>query len=510
MNDQNDLNFQRDNSEPESTASDSTAAARHEQYNDTAEASRNEVIISAEVENSTEFVNSVEVVNSTVEAQRHDTVPLPRDDDSTLVLPELPLIKSDSQSPTPLSPTARTADTSVNQSAMAPLPQLPPLPQPDVSGGTHAGKGANRSRERTPWAAIVATAAATALVAGSLGALITGQIVGQQPASAGNPAQQAQQATPATSPSDWSSVAQKVEPSVVAIQVVDGESRGSQGSGVVWDDQGHIVTNNHVIHGASPDGVVVIVGNNTYAASIVGGDAATDIAVLKLERVPDGLTPIQHGNSDSLVVGQEVAAIGNPLGLSGSVTTGIVSALDRPIATGGSSTKPVITNAIQTSAPLNPGNSGGALVDRNGALIGINSAIASVNGADSGKQSGNIGIGFAIPVSLTENIASQLIENGKVSHAFLGTATVDGAVQVDGEQRLGAEVKTVVQDGPSEHAGLEVGDVIVTLDGHEILGSQHLVGTVRTLKVDQQVTMQVVREGKRIDLEVTLGTAPDL
>lgn len=506
MNEQNDFNFQRGNSELESAAPDSAAAAQHEKNNDTAEASRNEVVNSAEVVNSSEFVNGTEVVNSTVEAQRHDTVPLPRDDDNPRALPELPLIESVSQGSKPHSP----ADTSVDPSPLAPLPQLPPLPQFGVPDGTQQGKDAGRSRQRTPWAAIVATAAATALVAGSLASLITGQIVGQQPASAGNPAQQAQQATPATSPSDWSSVAQKVEPSVVAIQVVDGESRGSQGSGVVWDDQGHIVTNNHVIHGASPDGVVVIVGNNTYAASIVGGDAATDIAVLKLERVPDGLTPIQHGNSDSLVVGQEVAAIGNPLGLSGSVTTGIVSALDRPIATGGSSTKPVITNAIQTSAPLNPGNSGGALVDRNGALIGINSAIASVNGADSGKQSGNIGIGFAIPISLTENIASQLIENGKVSHAFLGTATVDGAVQVDGEQRLGAEVKTVVQDGPSEHAGLEVGDVIVTLDGHEILGSQHLVGTVRTLKVDQQVTMQVVRKGKRVDLEVTLGTAPDL
>lgn len=504
MNEQNDFNFQRGNSEPESAAPDSAAAAQHEKNNDTAEASRNEVINSAEVENSSE------VVSGTVKAQRYDTVPLPQDDDTTRSLPDLPLIKSVSQGSAPHSSTPRTAHTPAEQSAMAPLPQLPPLPQLGVPDGTQQGKDAGRSRQRTPWAAIVATAAATALVAGSLGSLITGQIVGQQPASAGNPAQQAQQATPATSSSDWSSVAQKVEPSVVAIQVVDGESRGSQGSGVVWDDQGHIVTNNHVIHGASPDGVVVIVGNNTYAASIVGGDAATDIAVLKLERVPDGLTPIQHGNSDSLVVGQEVAAIGNPLGLSGSVTTGIVSALDRPIATGGSSTKPVITNAIQTSAPLNPGNSGGALVDRNGALIGINSAIASVNGADSGKQSGNIGIGFAIPISLTENIASQLIENGKVSHAFLGTATVDGAVQVDGEQRLGAEVKTVVPDGPSEHAGLEVGDVIVTLDGHEILGSQHLVGTVRTLKVDQQVTMQVVRDGKRVDLEVTLGTAPDL
>lgn len=506
MNEQNDFNFQRGNSELESAAPDSAAAAQHEKNNDTAEASRNEVVNSAEVVNSSEFVNGTEVVNSTVEAQRHDTVPLPRDDDNPRALPELPLIESVSQGSKPHSP----AGTSVDPSPLAPLPQLPPLPQFGVPDGTQLGKDAGRSRQRTPWAAIVATAAATALVAGSLASLITGQIVGQQPASAGNPAQQAQPATPATSPSDWSSVAQKVEPSVVAIQVVDGESRGSQGSGVVWDDQGHIVTNNHVIHGASPDGVVVIVGNNTYAASIVGGDAATDIAVLKLERVPDGLTPIQHGNSDSLVVGQEVAAIGNPLGLSGSVTTGIVSALDRPIATGGSSTKPVITNAIQTSAPLNPGNSGGALVDRNGALIGINSAIASVNSADSGKQSGNIGIGFAIPISLTENIASQLIENGKVSHAFLGTATVDGAVQVDGEQRLGAEVKTVVPDGPSEHAGLEVGDVIVTLDGHEILGSQHLVGTVRTLKVDQQVTMQVVRDGKRVDLEVTLGTAPDL
>ncbi len=430
-----------------------------------------------------------------------ETLPLPSDVFSAQppALPVLPPHDSVPQKSVPQAPASTAADT---LPAISPLPQLPPLPGKS-SSDTPTRAVMRPAQPRTAWIAIVATAAATALVAGSVGAFITSHLIGQHETSV-------QHAAPATTPGDWSSVAQKVAPSVVAIQVVDGDSRGSQGSGVVWDDHGHIVTNNHVVEGAAAHGVVVIVGSNTYAASIVGGDAATDIAVLKLDRVPDGITPIERGDSDSLAVGQDVAAIGNPLGLSGSVTTGIVSALNRPIATGGTNTKPVITNAIQTSAALNPGNSGGALVDRNGRLIGINSAIASVEATAPGQQRGNIGIGFAIPVSLTENIAGQLIDSGEVAHAFLGTATIDGAVDLDGEQRLGAEVKSVVAGGPSEHAGLQVGDVIVTLDGQEILGSQHLVGTVRTLKVDQRVTMQVVRDGKQIDLDVTLGTAPDL
>lgn len=309
---------------------------------------------------------------------------------------------------------------------------------------------------------------------------------------------------------DWSDVASQVAPSVVAIQVTEGESVGSQGSGVIWDEQGHIVTNHHVVVGAGENGIDVVIGNNTYPATLIGGDSATDIAVLKLEKLPDDAAPIGHADAATLEVGQEVAAIGNPLGLSGSVTTGIISAVDRPISTGGSPTKPVITNAIQTSAPLNPGNSGGALVNRNGELIGINSAIASVGGSSGGSKSGNIGIGFAIPVSLADKVAQQLIESGTVTHAFLGTSTIDGSAEFEGQQMLGAEVKSVVDDGPSAQAGLQVGDVIIALNDTDILGSHHLVGTVRTLSVDEKVTISVIRDGERIDLSATLAAAPDL
>ncbi|SJM52709.1 HtrA protease/chaperone protein [Gulosibacter sp. 10] len=307
---------------------------------------------------------------------------------------------------------------------------------------------------------------------------------------------------------DWTAVAEAVSESVVSLQV-SGADGTSQGSGVVWDDQGHILTNHHVIATAAEEGdITVLVGNRAYPATLVGSDAATDLAVVRLDEIPEGLTAIARGDSEAITVGDDVMAVGSPLGLSGSVTTGIVSALDRPVSTGQSSDSLVVTNAIQTSAPLNPGNSGGALVDAAGQLIGINSAIATLG--QGGQSSGSIGIGFAIPIQLAANIAEQLIETGEVQHAFLGTKTTNGTAELEGSAIVGAEVREVVADSPAESAGIEEGDLIVAVNDKPITGSEHLVGTVRTLNADEVATFTVVRDGEEQQIDVTMGVSDDL
>ncbi|KAB1644265.1 PDZ domain-containing protein [Gulosibacter chungangensis] len=369
-----------------------------------------------------------------------------------------------------------------------------------------AGSGSTRAKKprRAPgWTPIIVTAAVVGLIAGGASAyainLSQPYIAGSSPAVV-----QVEGAD-----IDWTAVAEAVSNSVVSIQVSSSAGTG-QGSGVVWDDQGHVVTNHHVVETAADGGqIVVMVGNHAYPATLVGSDAATDLAVIQLEEIPAGLAALARGDSTSLEVGAEVMAVGSPLGLSGSVTTGIVSALDRPVSTGQIENSLIVTNAIQTSAPLNPGNSGGALVDAAGQLIGINSSIATLGSSES--TSGSIGIGFAIPVQLAENIASQLIDTGKVEHAYLGTSTTTGQADLsDGSAVVGADVKDVVEDGPAEAAGIEVGDLIVAINDKQITSSEHLVGTVRALKVGETASFTVIRNGKEQTVEVTMGVSPDL
>lgn len=307
---------------------------------------------------------------------------------------------------------------------------------------------------------------------------------------------------------DWTGVAEKVTPSVVAISVVGSTGAGS-GSGVIWDAEGHVVTNAHVVAGARQVEVTLADGR-TYAADVVGADAATDLAVLSLEDAPDDLQPIEVGDDEDLVVGAPVMAVGNPLGLSGTVTTGIVSALDRPVTTEGSDggRTPVVTNAIQTSAPINPGNSGGALVDASGRLVGINSAIASLSGG-LGGQSGNIGIGFAIPVGKVVTAAEQLIEDGRVQHAFLGVSLDDARAEVDGATVSAAGITRVEPGSPAAEAGLQAGDVIVEIDGERVDGALALVAQVRERTTGDQVTLAYVRDGERHEVTVTLDARPD-
>ncbi|HEY4625057.1 MAG TPA: trypsin-like peptidase domain-containing protein, partial [Blastococcus sp.] len=302
-------------------------------------------------------------------------------------------------------------------------------------------------------------------------------------------------------PGSVSRIAADVMPAVVSIEVRVGQA-GATGSGVVIDgDNGYIVTNNHVVSGA--DGVAgaeiraVFFDGSGSAARIVGRDPASDIAVLKVEK--PGLVTASLGTSKDVVVGDPVVAIGSPLGLAGTVTSGIVSALERPVrlAGEGSDTNAVI-DAVQTDAPINPGNSGGALVDASGALIGINTAIASTGGAG-----GSIGLGFAIPVDTVRHIAEQLISTGSAVHASLGVNTrsvTDGT-------RDGALVLNVEPGSAAARAGIREQDIVIAVEGEPVGSSEELVVTVDAHDPGDTITIEVVRGGSSTEVEATLDAA---
>ncbi|WP_374927863.1 S1C family serine protease [Kytococcus sedentarius] len=318
----------------------------------------------------------------------------------------------------------------------------------------------------------------------------------------GGDSAEGQKATPAATADgvDWSGVAEQVSPSVVAISVASGNSGGS-GSGVILDDQGHVVTNDHVVSGAT-DIRVTLGDNRAYDAKVVGTDPETDLAVLEIPEAPDDLQPITVGDDKALSVGDPVMAVGNPLGLSGTVTTGIVSALDRPVRAGDAETQ-VVTNAVQTSAAINPGNSGGALVNTAGELVGINSSIATLGG--NGQETGNIGIGFAITATQMKNVTSELIETGKATHAQLGVRVTDATVKVDGAHVNGAGISSVEPNTAAAEAGLEEGDVVVAIDGESVDSMWALIAQMHERAVGDTATVTVVRDGERQDLEVTAG-----
>ena len=309
-------------------------------------------------------------------------------------------------------------------------------------------------------------------------------------------------------------VAAKVMPSVVKLQIDTGSQSG-EGSGIVLSSDGLILTNNHVVaEAAGPSGygsprdiraTVSFSDGQTVPFEVVGTDPAGDIAVVRAQGV-SGLTPITVGSSADVAVGQEVVAIGSPLGLQGTVTTGIVSALNRPVAAGdGSGESTSVIDAIQTDAAINPGNSGGALVNMNGELIGVNSAIATLGGGGqegSGPPNGSIGLGFAIPSDQAKRIADELISNGTATHGSLG-------VQLSKDPTAGgATIAKVVSGGPAAAAGLPSGAVITKVDDRVIDGPEALVAAVRSKAPGDSVTLTYVDEsGAAQTTQVTLGQA---
>lgn len=294
-------------------------------------------------------------------------------------------------------------------------------------------------------------------------------------------------------------VANAVLPSVVSIRVTVGDN-GATGSGVVIDGGGYVVTNNHVISMAAQDKTnratiqVQFSDGTRVPAHIVGRDPKTDLAVLKVD--VKNITVAKLGKSGDVQVGDDVLAIGSPLGLSKTVTSGIVSALHRPVKLQGegSDTNAVI-DAVQTDASINPGNSGGALVDMEGRVIGINSAIRSETG-------GSVGLGFAIPVDMMTQVAQTLIRDGAIHHPRLGISP--RTKQVANETTSGAEVADVAPGSPAAKAGIVEGDVIVKVGDREVTGPEELVVAVQSRKIGETVNVVLIRDGRQVDVPVTL------
>ncbi|WP_066040305.1 S1C family serine protease [Herbiconiux solani] len=436
------------------------------------------------------------------------------------------------------------------------------VPDPAFNSAMYAASGAYADQNRAPkqprkrrgGVALIAALAIGALIGGASGAGVTAWAVNQN---GGNSSTSASSPTSITvnNPDDANlitAVAAKASPSVVTISVSSNQAAGT-GSGVVLTSDGYIVTNTHVVTldgaTASPDIQVQTNDGKIYKATVVGTDPVADLAVIKLTDA-SGMTPIEFGDSSNLNVGDVAIAIGAPLGLSGTVTNGIVSALNRSITVASSAapddteTNPapddgngngnqgpydfwnfdipgqggqgqpqqqqptqkssISLSVIQTDAAINPGNSGGALLDSEGKLIGINVAIASAGASSSDSQSGNIGVGFSIPANLVKRVTDEIIKNGSATHGLLG-ATVGDAASAQGSTTAGAVIQSVSSGGPAEKAGLQAGDVVTEFNGLPVTDSIDLTALVRTQPAGGDAKLTYTRGGSSKTVDVTLG-----
>ncbi|MBM7437996.1 S1C family serine protease [Streptomyces sp. HB132] len=399
-------------------------------------------------------------------------------------------------------------------------PPPPAVPSYADGGGSSPTWGAPVPSDPEPprkrrASGLVAAVAVAALVAGGVGGAL-----GYWAADSNDSGSSSGSTTVAASnsPKDFkreagtvAGVAASALPSVVTIDAQSGDGEGGTGTGFVYDKEGHILTNNHVVASAADSGQLTATFSNgkKYDAEVVGRAQGYDVAVLKLKNAPDGLTPLALGDSDKVAVGDSTIAIGAPFGLSNTVTTGIISAKDRPVASGdGSSNKNSYMSALQTDASINPGNSGGPLLDAGGAVIGINSAIQSTSGGGVGQsQAGSIGLGFAIPVNQAKNVAEQLIRTGQPVYPVIGaTVTMEektGGAVISEEGAGGTPA--VTPDGPAADAGLKAGDVITKFNDTVVESGPTLIGEIWTHKPGDKVTLTYKRDGKTATAELTLG-----
>ena len=365
-------------------------------------------------------------------------------------------------------------------------------PQPDYGTDTRPATPAGRSRKSTALIALLALGAG--LIGGAAGSAVY-DVLSDDPATVVSSLEGDTDAGDGTTAAftSVSDVADQVLPSVVSIAVGPGG-----GTGVIISSDGDILTNNHVAAAAQGGDLRVTFSDGTTAsAEIVGLDPVTDLAVIRAEGVSD-LQPATLGSSADLRVGDQVVAIGSPLGLDGTVTTGIVSALNRPVTAGDRTGGQTSTfGGIQTDAPINPGNSGGPLVDMSGQVVGINSAIATIPGSE-----GSIGLGFAIPIDQARIVAEQLVETGTATHARLEIGVNDA--QGD---NAGALVAEVSDGGAGAEAGLEEGDVITQINDLQVTDAESLIAAVRSYRPGDEVTLTVIRGGETVEVAVTLGSS---
>ncbi|MGY1550930.1 S1C family serine protease [Microbacterium sp. A588] len=385
---------------------------------------------------------------------------------------------------------------------------------------------------------VAALIVAASLVGGAagLGTSYLGNTLWAQPAGTAASGPESITVNNPGSVNETTAIATKVLPSVVTIEAA-GQSESGSGSGVILSEDGYVLTNTHVVTlgGASGDAAIRVTTSDghLYDASIVGTDPIYDLAVIKLEDAED-LSPIAFTDSSEINVGSTAVAVGAPLGLSNSVTTGIVSALNRSIQIASSAlpesadqdapeeesgqdspfqfdlpgttqrgaTQNISISVIQTDAAINPGNSGGALVDSEGKLIGINVAIATAGG--SGGEAGSIGVGFAIPSNIAQRVADEIIENGAATHGLLG-ATVQDASSVEDADVAGAYIVDVSPDGGAAAAGLKKGDIVTKFNGFPVSGATDLTAQVRGAAAGSEATVSYVRNGKSFEADVTLG-----
>jgi putative serine protease PepD len=346
--------------------------------------------------------------------------------------------------------------------------------------------------------ALVAGGAAIALVAGAVGGGV-GYLAADRADQGVTSVVASSGVTNVSAPAAGSvaAIAASVAPAVVQLDVENGAGQGGTGSGFVISDDGYIITNNHVAGGAGKDGRIKVSFSDgtTATGTLVGTDAGYDIAIVKINR--DNLTTVPLGSSSALQVGDNVIAVGSPLGLQGTVTTGIVSALNRPVTAGVRSGDTSFINAIQTDAAINPGNSGGPLVNGVGEVIGVNTAIASM-GMMQGAQAGSIGLGFAIPIDTVKRLADEIIKTGTAKTPVIG-------VKLDPRfEGPGGRVAGITEGGPAEAAGLQVDDVVTKVDGRIITDSTALIVAIRAKAPGDQISLTVLRDGGTIDVPLTL------
>jgi putative serine protease PepD len=379
-----------------------------------------------------------------------------------------------------------------------------PEPQPE-----RAGKQP-RPLPAPTWSVVAILALVTALLGGAISGLIvrhTDHATNVNTVTLGAAAGGSASVQPA--PTSVSAVAHKILPSVVSV-IVKTASGGDTGSGIVLSQSGYILTNNHVVAAASQSGStlsVILPDQSQVHATIVGHpDTVNDLAVIKIAS-SHHLQPASLGDSSRLRVGDSVVAVGSPLGLAGTVTSGIVSALNRPVQAGGEAGLPEdVIDAIQTDAAINPGNSGGPLVDSSGAVVGVNSAIASLSASSlDGQQSGSIGLGFAIPIDQAKRIAAEIINRGFATHAVIGVA-LDTQYNGSGA-RIAQSPNAVTSGGPAAHAGLRAGDIIVAAGGQKITSADSLIVAIRRRAPGQTLTLTYRRGSHSASVSLVLGSA---